>query len=228
MLAVADAIPGGRTGDRKLEEMASAGRRPLCLYLIRHGETAWSQSGQHTGRTDIALTPHGEGEARALQPALDAIEFSQVLTSPLLRAQRTCELAGLGDAAELEPDLMEWDYGEYEGMRSSDIRVTRPGWNVFNDGCPHGESPEQAAARADGLIARLRTGHGNIALFSHGQYSCVLAARWITAPVMAAEHLALTTASLSILRYNPAHPDIPVIALWNAAPPFLPHPVSTQ
>ncbi|WP_428375495.1 histidine phosphatase family protein [Lichenicoccus sp.] len=207
---------------RKLEGMAGLERRPLCLYLVRHGETAWSQSGQHTGRTDIALTPHGEDEARALQPALDAIAFSRVLTSPLIRAHRTCDLAGLGGAAEIEPDLMEWAYGDYEGLCSSEIRSSRAGWNLFKDGCPHGEAPEQVAARADRLIARLRSGQGNVALFSHGQFACVLAARWIAAPVLEAEHLALTTASLSILRYNPAHPDIPVIALWNASPPFLP------
>lgn len=209
-------------GGGTLEDMACPERPPLCLYLVRHGETGWSRSGQHTGRTDIPLTPEGEDEARALQPSLAAIEFNRVLTSPLLRARRTCELAGLGGAARPEPDLLEWNYGDYEGLRSSDIRAKHAGWTVFRDGCPRGETPEQVADRADRLIARLRAGHGNIALFSHGQFACVLAARWIMAPVLAAEHLALTTASLSILRYNPAHPDVAVIALWNAAPPFLP------
>jgi probable phosphoglycerate mutase len=193
--------------------------RPLNLYLIRHGETEWSVSGQHTGRTDIPLTPGGEAEARALAPLLDAIPFSAVFTSPLQRARRTCELAGLGAAAVVEPDLAEWDYGAYDGLRSSEIYEERPDWSVFRDGCPGGESPAQLADRADRLIARLRARDGNIALFTHGHFGCVLAARWIDLPVIEGQHLLLGTASVSMLGCHPTHPDVPVISLWNATVP---------
>ena len=145
------------------------------IYLIRHGETEWSLSGQHTGRTDIPLTAHGEDEARELAPSLRGIAFSRVLTSPRQRARQTAELTGLGAAAEIEPDLAEWDYGDYEGIRSVDIRKQRPDWNVFQDGCPNGETPDQVAARADRLIRHLCTFEGNVALFSHGQFGCSLA-----------------------------------------------------
>ena len=147
------------------------------LHFIRHGETAWSLSGQHTGRTDIALTAHGEAQARALGPSLRLLQFARVLASPRLRARRTCELAGLGAAAEIEPDLAEWDYGGYEGLRTADIRKARPGWNIFADGCPGGETPQQVSTRADRLIASLAALNGDTALFSHGQFGCVLAAR---------------------------------------------------
>jgi broad specificity phosphatase PhoE len=189
----------------------------LKLYLVRHGETAWSLSGQHTGRKDIALTARGENEARELRPTLEHIDFSAVLTSPRQRARRTCELAGLGPAAVIEANLAEWDYGDYEGQRSADIRKKRPGWNVYRDGCPHGEMPAQVCARADVLIAHLRALEGNVALFSHGEFGSVLAARWIGLPVIDGQHLSLDPASLSILSYNPNHPDVRVIALWNAA-----------
>ena len=177
-----------------------------ALYLIRHGETEWSLSGQHTGRTDIPLTARGEDEARELGQCLRAIPFARVLTSPRQRARRTCELAGLGPAAEIEPDLAEWDYGDYEGQRSVDIRKGRPDWNLFRDGCPNGEMPAQVSDRADRLIARLRALDGNVALFSHGQFGCVLAARWIGLPVVEAQHFLLGTASLSILGYDPTTP----------------------
>jgi len=190
------------------------------LYLIRHGQTAWSLSGQHTGRTDIPLTEQGEQEARNLIPWLRSIRFDRVFTSPRQRAHRTCALSGLGAAAEIEPDLAEWDYGEYEGKRSVDIRKIRPGWNAFQDGCPGGEMPSDVAARADRLIARLAPMEGNIALFSHGEFGLVLAARWIGLPVIEGQHFSLSTASLSCLGYNPAHPDVRVIALWNATPAF--------
>jgi probable phosphoglycerate mutase len=179
----------------------------LRLYFIRHGGTAWSLTGQHTGRTDIPLTAHGEDQALELRPWLRAIQFTRVLTSPRQRARRTCELVGLGAAAEIEPDLSEWDYGDYEGRRSEDICKGRPGWNIFRDGCPRGESAAQISERADRLIARLRTLEGNLALFSHGELG----------------HFALGTASLSILRHEPPHPETPVIALWNAAPRSLPN-----
>ncbi len=188
------------------------------LYFIRHGQTEWSLSGQHTGRTDLPLTARGEDEARELALCLRDIPFARVLASPRQRARQTCELVGLGSRAEIEPDLAEWEYGEYEGQRLVDIRKGRPGWNLFLDGCPGGEMPVQISDRADRLIARLRTLDGNIALFSHGQFGCVLAARWIGLPVVEAQHLMLGTASLSMLGYEPSHPNVPVIALWNAAP----------
>ena len=188
---------------------------PLRLYLIRHGETEWSLSGRHTGRTDIALTANGEDEARALGKRLRAIPFGQVLTSPLKRARQTCALVGLDKTPEVEPDLAEWDYGDYEGQRSSDIRNGRPDWDVYRDGCPHGEMPAQVSDRTDRLLTRLRPLTGNIALFSHGQFGCVLAARWIGLAVAEARHFTLGTASVSILAFDPHHPDVTVIALWN-------------
>jgi broad specificity phosphatase PhoE len=190
----------------------------LRLHVIRHGETEWSLSGQHTGSSDIPLTAHGEDEARALVPWVAHLPFTRVLCSPRQRARRTCELVGLGADAETAPDLAEWDYGEYEGKRSADIQKTDPDWVIFRDGCPGGESPEQIAARADRLIAGLHKLHGNVALFSHGHMSCVLAARWMGLAVIEAQHLSLGTASLSILGYAANHPDVPVMLLWNATP----------
>jgi probable phosphoglycerate mutase len=189
---------------------------PLNLYLIRHGETEWSLTGQHTGRTDIPLTQNGENEARALRKYLRTISFSHVLTSPLQRARQTCELAGLDQALEIEPDLVEWDYGDYEGQRSVNIRQERPDWNVFRDGCPHGEMPGQITDRADQLIDRLRELDGNIALFSHGQFSGVLATRWIGLAVEKAQHFPLGTASISIFTFDSHHPTVPIIAFWNS------------
>lgn len=185
------------------------------LYLIRHGETEWSQTSQHTGRTDIPLTRRGEEEARQLAPGLAGIPFSNVLTSPLQRARKTCELAGL--AATVEPDLAEWDYGEYEGRRSVDIRKERADWNVFRDGCPGGESVAQVSKRADRMIGHLRSLDGNTALFSHGQFGSVLAVRWVGLPLVSAQHFPFATASLSILGFDDHHPEVPVIARWNAA-----------
>lgn len=190
----------------------------LSLYLFRHGQTVWSLSGQHTGSSDIPLTAKGEDEARALLPWVRTIKFACVLTSPRLRAMRTCELVGLGHAAENEPDLAEWDYGDYEGKRSSEIRVDRPYWNIYRDGCPNGELPSQVSDRADRLIGRLCKMSGDVALFSHGHFGPALAARWIGLAVEQGQHLPLSTASLSILSCNPAHQDVRVIALWNATP----------
>ncbi|MEO9191580.1 MAG: histidine phosphatase family protein [Acetobacteraceae bacterium] len=190
---------------------------PLRLFLIRHGETEWSLSGQHTGRTDLALTTRGQDQARTLEPVLRAIPFDHVLTSPARRARETCALAGLGGSAEIEPDLAEWDYGEYEGRTSRDIRQERPGWNVFRDGCPGGESVGAVSQRADRLITRGAALSGNVALFSSGQFGCSLAARWIGLPVIQAQHLMLGTASISVLAHNPAHPALRVIAHWNHA-----------
>jgi broad specificity phosphatase PhoE len=185
---------------------------PLRLHVIRHGETEWSLSGQHTGTSDIPLTARGEDEARGLVRWLGSRSFARVLCSPRQRARRTCELAGLGSAVETAPDLAEWDYGDYEGKRSADI---------FQDGCPGGESPAAITDRADRLIASLQSLEGNVALFSHGHFSCVLATRWIGLPVIEGQHLSLSTASLSILSYAPSHPDVRVIALWNATPAAL-------
>jgi broad specificity phosphatase PhoE len=192
----------------------SARDRPR-LFLIRHGETAWTLTGQHTGRTDIGLTAHGEGEARALAPSLGRIVFSHVLTSPLLRARQTCALTGLAPTARIEPDLAEWDYGDFEGLHSDDIRKRWPGWNVFRDGCPGGESAVQVSGRADRLAEQLAALHGDVALFSHGQFGCGLAARWIGLAIIEAQHFSLGTASISVLGTNPNHPAIRVIARWN-------------
>jgi broad specificity phosphatase PhoE len=188
------------------------------LYLIRHGETAWTISRRHTGRTDIPLTEQGERDARKLAERLRAVRFSHVFTSPLQRARRTCELAGLSEVAEIEPDLVEWDYGDYEGQFSADTRKSRPGWSLFRDGGPRGESPTQIADRADRLIARVRALEGNIAIFSHGQLGRVLATRWIGLPVGQAQHFVLSTASLSILGYEHNLAEESAILLWNSVP----------
>ena len=197
-----------------MTDTASALQR---IYLIRHGETAWSLSGQHTGRTDLPLTENGEQDARKLAERLRAMKFTRVFSSPLLRARRTSELAGLAEVAEIEADAVEWDYGDYEGQRPADIRKKQPGWNIFRDGCPHGESPVQIAERADRLIARLRSLAGNIAIFSHGQFGRVMGARWIGLPVSQAQHFLLATASFSILGYEHGRAEVPAIVLWNAA-----------
>lgn len=186
------------------------------LYFVRHGQTAWSLSGQHTGRTDIPLTEQGEEEARKLADRLRAMRFNRVFTSPLQRARRTCELAGLGAVAEVAADLAEWDYGDYEGQRPEEIRKARPDWNVFRDGAPGGESAAQVCERADRLIARLRTLEGNLVIFSHGHFGRVLAARWIGLPTRQAQQFLLGTASLSILGYEHNRAEEPAIVLWNA------------
>lgn len=193
-------------------------RMPPTIYLVRHGETAWSLSGQHTGITDLALTPNGEDQARALAPVLANTAFAHVLTSPLRRARETCALTGLAATAIIEPDLIEWNYGDYEGKRSADIRAQRPDWSVFRDGCPGGETPDQIACRADRLIVRLRTLTGNVALFGHGQFGRCLAARWIDLALVEARRLTLDTASLGILSHDRNHQDTRVIALWNFVP----------
>ncbi len=187
------------------------------IFLIRHGETAWSLSGQHTGSTDIPLTERGERQARALGERLRAIRFDAVLTSPLQRARRTCELAGLGKTAQVEPGLAEWRYGEYEGLTSREIRALRAGWEVFRDGCPGGESPGEMQARVDRLIARLRPMTGNVALFSHGHCLRALAVRWIGLPVLNGRNFGLSAGAVCLLGYEHHSPDEPAIELWNAA-----------
>jgi broad specificity phosphatase PhoE len=185
------------------------------IYLARHGETAWSLTGQHTGLTDLPLTERGERNARRLQERLSGLRFTSVFTSPLLRARRTCELTGFGSAAEIIPDLVEWDYGEYEGRRTIEIRAQRPDWQLFRDGCPGGESPEQVAARADRVVDRVRAVSGNVLLFSSGHFLRMLAVRWCKVePIANARSLMLDTASLSALGYE-KNLSRPVIRLWN-------------
>jgi probable phosphoglycerate mutase len=193
---------------------------PLQIYFIRHGETAWSLSGQHTGRTDLPLTPHGEAMARELATALKGIDFSLVLTSPRLRARTTCKLAGFdGTRVQLEPNLAEWDYGDYEGLRTAEIHEMHPAWDVWKDGCPGGETPAGVSERADHLIARLIDASdltGNVIAFSHGQFGRALAARWIGLPVTQGQHFAIAPASISILGFEADHPHRRVISLWNS------------
>jgi probable phosphoglycerate mutase len=184
------------------------------LYFMRHGETAWSLTGQHTGRTDLPLTEHGEAEARELGGLLDGVTFDHVFTSPRQRARRTCELTGHAHAS-VEPDLAEWDYGDYDGIRIDEIRATRPAWDIYTDGCPGGESPEQITARADRLIARLSALTGRVAAFSHGHFGRVLGVRWIGLPLGMARHFAISTASCSILDRDPGRDHRPRIVQWN-------------
>ncbi len=184
------------------------------VYLARHGETAWTIAGRHTGRTDLPLTPRGERNAERLGERLRGTAFDGVFTSPLARARRTCELAGLLDRARLDPDLVEWDYGDYEGRTSPEIRRERPGWDVFLDGCPNGETPDAVGVRADRVIGRLRAAGGRVVLFGHGHFFRVLAARWILLAASDAHHFVLSTAALSILGYEHSPAD-PAILLWN-------------
>jgi broad specificity phosphatase PhoE len=187
-------------------------------YVIRHGETAWSKSGRHTGRTEVPLSEQGELNARRLAGILAAVPFGLVLTSPRQRARRTCELAGLGGNAAVDPDLAEWDYGDYEGLMSAEILKARPGWVLFRDGCPGGESPEQVGARADRLIARILPLEAPVALFSHGHFGRVLAARWARLPVADGQRLLLDTACFGVLSFEHGRPDAPVVARWNLSP----------
>jgi probable phosphoglycerate mutase len=185
------------------------------VYLARHGNTAWTESGQHTGLSDLPLTPDGERNARRLGERLKGLAFSKVLTSPLQRASRTCELAGFGRVAETDPDLVEWDYGQYEGLTSAEILRKRPDWQLFRDGAPGGESPEQIGERADRVVQRVRAVAGNVLLFSSGHFIRVLTARWLgLGPGSGGKYFILSPASLSALSYehNLSHP---VIRLWN-------------
>ena len=185
------------------------------VYLARHGETAWTVTGQHTGRTNLPLTPNGERNARRLGLRLQGMSFVKVFTSPLQRAIRTCELAGFGAVAEVDEDLVEWDYGRYEGMRSAEILADRPGWQLFRDGCPDGESPEQVGLRADRVVERVRAAGGDVLVFSSGHFIRVLAARWLElGPGSAGKYLLLNTSSLSALGYEHKLSQ-PVIRLWN-------------
>jgi len=184
------------------------------VYLARHGETAWSLSGQHTGLTDLLLTDRGERNARRLGERLKGLSFSKVFTSPLQRAMRTCELAGFGGRVEIDRDLLEWNYGEYEGRRTGEIHAERPDWQLFRDGCPGGESPQQVGARADRAVKRVREIKGNVLIFSSGHILRVLSARWLGLEPFAGKYLLLSTASLSALGYE-HNLSQPVIQLWN-------------
>jgi broad specificity phosphatase PhoE len=182
------------------------------VFAIRHGETAWSLSGQHTGTTDIPLTDNGRRLAERVRPALAAKSFALVLCSPMQRARQTCELAGLGAAAVLEPDLVEWNYGQYEGLTPKQIHEGAPGWLIFRDGCPGGEAPAEVGTRVDRVISRARTVEGDVVLFAHGHVLRVLVARWIGLPANAGQHFLLDTGTLCVLGY---YRDIPAVRVWN-------------
>ncbi len=189
--------------------------QPLpVIYVARHGETAWSLSGQHTGLTDLPLTDNGRRNAVLLGARLKGVPFAKVFTSPLQRARVTCDLAGFGAVAEIDPDLLEWNYGDYEGKTTAEILAGRPDWNLFRDGCPGGESPAQIGARADRVVSRVRAVNGDVLLFSSAHISRVLAARWLGLPPSGAQYFLLSTASLSQLSYE-HNLSKPVIQLWN-------------
>ncbi len=183
------------------------------VVLIRHGETEWSVSGQHTGTTDIPLTERGREEARLLEPVLAGADFALVLSSPLRRARETCQLAGLGDRVDIDPDLIEWNYGEYEGLTPKQIHRIAPGWMLFTDGCPGGESPEQVGARVDRLICKVQQVAGRVALFAHGHVFRVFAARWIGLPPSGGRHFLLNTSTVCVLSY---YRGTPAVKRWNA------------
>jgi broad specificity phosphatase PhoE len=184
------------------------------IYLARHGETAWTISGQHTGRTDLPLTNRGERNATRLADRLKGLAFEKVFCSPLKRVRRTCELAGFGSVVAIDPNLLEWDYGQYEGLRSAEIHATRPDWQLFRDGCPGGESPNDVGARADRVVQRVREIKGNVLLFSSGHFLRVLAARWLALPPDGGRYFLLSTASVSALSYE-HNLSQPVIRLWD-------------
>lgn len=189
--------------------------RPPEIVLVRHGETEWSRDGRHTGRTDVELTAAGRREAEALGEILGSWRFRLVLTSPLRRALETCRLAGLGDVAISTEDLLEWDYGVYEGRRTLEIREERPGWSLWNDGVPGGEADADVGARADRVVARLREAGGDCALFAHGHVLRVLAARWLGLEPAQGRLFVLDTATLGVLGYER---EQAVIRLWNRRP----------
>jgi broad specificity phosphatase PhoE len=202
------------TASESAPELAGRENVLPTIYLARHGETAWTVTGQHTGITDLPLTPRGESNARALGERLKGIRFARVLTSPFKRAARTCELAGFAGQAEVDLDLVEWNYGDYEGLRSPDIHAIHPNWDPFRDGFPGGESFDEIGSRADRVIGRIRSLSGPTILFSSGHFLRFLAARWLGLNPQSARYFILSTSSLSTLTYehNQAHP---VIGLWN-------------
>jgi broad specificity phosphatase PhoE len=184
----------------------------MNVFAIRHGETAWSLSGQHTGTTDIPLTENGRRLAERMRPMLAKNAFALVLCSPMQRARETCELAGLSHTAVIDSDLVEWNYGAYEGLTPRQIHETAPGWLIFRDGCPGGEAPEQVAERVDRVIARACAADGDVALFAHGHVLRVLAARWIGLPASGGQHFLLDTGTLCVLGY---YRDIAAVKVWN-------------
>ena len=189
------------------------------VVLVRHGETAWSRSGRHTGATEIPLTPRGEAAARRLAPLLAEVPFATVLCSPLQRARRTAELAGFGERLALDGDLVEWNYGDYEGLTTAEIQTRVPGWQVFREGCPGGESPEQVGERVDRVIARLRSAPGPALVVAHGHLLRVLLARWIDLPPAEGRRFLLDTATLNVLSH---YAGAPALRCWNAALPESP------
>jgi broad specificity phosphatase PhoE len=187
------------------------------VFAIRHGETAWSLSGQHTSATDIPLTENGRRLAQRMRPVLATNAFELVLCSPMQRARETCALAGLGDQAVIDPDLVEWNYGEYEGLTPKQIQDMAPGWLIFRDGCPGGETPDQVGARVDRVIARSRAVDGDTALFAHGHVLRVLVARWIGLHAGGGQHFLLDTGTLSVLSYY--YYELPAVRAWNGPLP---------
>ena len=183
------------------------------VVVVRHGETEWSLSGRHTGSTDLPLTDNGRRVAGLLRPVLAKESFQLVLTSPLQRARDTCRLAGFGEVAGVEPDLVEWNYGRYEGLTPDQIHAMTPGWLLFRDGCPGGEQPGEVGARVDRVIARVRALDGSVLLFAHGHVLRVLAARWLGLSPSAGQHFLLDTATMTILSY---YRGVPAIKRWNA------------
>jgi broad specificity phosphatase PhoE len=194
--------------------MPSLTLRPTDVVLVRHGETAWSRSGQHTGSTDIPLTPAGEAAAASLAPLLASLDIAQVVSSPLQRARRTAELAGFAGRLRFDADLVEWNYGAYEGLTSAEIQARAPGWLVFCDGCPGGESPGQVAARVDRLLTRLAAGEGPTLLFAHGHLLRVLVARWLGLHPSEGRRFLLDTTTLSVLSH---YQGVPALGCWNAS-----------
>ena len=198
--------PGENEEDRAMSETDQK------IYVIRHGETEWSLSGKHTGLTDIPLTDNGRKNAKLLQSALAKRSFARVFSSPLQRARETCELAGLGEQAEIDQDLVEWNYGEYEGITSDQIHRKKPGWMVFLDGCPGGEKPEEVGIRVDRIIGKVRAIQGDVALFAHGHVLRVLTARWLALPPSVGRHFLLDTGTVNVLSY---YRGVPAVKQWN-------------
>jgi broad specificity phosphatase PhoE len=202
----------GRSLDRGRQHLNLLAERNVNVFAIRHGETAWSLNGRHTGKTDIPLTDDGRRLAARMRPVLAANPFGLVLCSPMRRARETCELAGFGDRAITDSDLVEWSYGKYEGLTPKQIDEVAPGWLIFRDGCPGGEAPEQVGARVDRVIARARAVAGDTALFAHGHLLRVFAARWIGLPASGGQHFLLNTGTLCVLGY---YHEIPAVRIWN-------------
>jgi broad specificity phosphatase PhoE len=198
--------------EKKTCETKNAGQNGGLVYLIRHGETEWARDGRHTGRTDIPLTETGRAQAGFLLPIFDEASFSHILSSPLRRALETARLAGQGNRVELVPDLMEWDYGDYEGITTTQIRKKIPDWSIWTHPCPNGETINDVSARADKVVSQVRVQESNVALFSHGHFLRVLAARWLGFEPACGKYFLLGTSTLSILDYEGA---TPVIKTWN-------------